>query len=83
MCVILLCFEKWIDEVMKCVKGEIVVNCKVENELIFMNGIVEYEYKDIIYKELFFLVEIKDFKKVLVYFKNEKSFFEKNDKVFM
>ncbi|MCR6788358.1 MULTISPECIES: dynamin family protein [Bacillus cereus group] len=75
--------EKWIDEAMKRAKDEIVVNCKVENESISMNGTVEYEYKDITHKEPFPSVEIKDFKKALAHFKNEKSFFEKNDKAFM
>lgn len=48
---------------MKRAKDEIVVNCKVENESISMNGTVEYEYKDITHKEPFPSVEIKDFKK--------------------
>ncbi len=55
--------ERWIDEAMKRAKNEIVVNCKVENESISMNGTVEYEYKDITHKEPFPSVEIKDFKK--------------------
>ncbi|HGH7179426.1 GTPase [Bacillus cereus] len=75
--------EKWIDEAMKRAKNEIVVNCKVENESISMSGTVEYEYKDITHKEPFPSVEIKDFKKALAHFKNEKSFFEKNDKALM
>ena len=49
--------EKWIDEAMKRAKDEIVVNCKVENESISMNGTVEYEYKDITHKEPFPSVE--------------------------
>ncbi|EJR60150.1 hypothetical protein IIO_03509 [Bacillus cereus VD115] len=75
--------EKWIDEAMKRAKNEIVVNCKVENESISMNGTADYEYKDITHKEPFPSVEIKDFKKAVAHFKNEKSFFEKNDKAFM
>ncbi|TKI42481.1 dynamin family protein [Bacillus mycoides] len=75
--------EKWIDEAMKRAKDEIVVNCKVENESISMGGTVDYEYKIITHKEPFPSIEIKDFKKALAHFKNEKSFFEKNDKAFM
>ncbi len=75
--------EKWIDEAMKRAKDEIVVNCKVENESISMGGTVDYEYKVITHKEPFPSIEIKDFKKALAHFKNEKSFFEKNDKAFM
>lgn len=74
--------EKWIDEAMKRAKNEIVVNCKVENESISMNGTVEYEYKDITHKEPFPSVEIKDFKKHWHTLKREKLF-EKNDKAFM
>ncbi|MEM5661217.1 hypothetical protein AAHB62_15010 [Bacillus cereus] len=73
--------EKWIDEAMKRAKDEIVVNCKVENESISMNGIVEYEYKDITHKEPFPSVEIKDFKKALAHFKNEKSFLKRMTKL--
>ncbi|KFN01725.1 GTPase [Bacillus clarus] len=75
--------EKWIDEAMKRAKDEIVVNCKAENESISMNGTLDYEYKVITHKEPFPSIEIKDFKKALAHFKNEKSFFEKNDKAFM
>ena len=75
--------EKWIDEAMKRAKDEIVVNCKVENESISMGGTVDYEYEIITHKEPFPSIEIKDFKKALAHFKNEKSFFEKNDKAFM
>ncbi|MFF1992474.1 dynamin family protein [Bacillus mycoides] len=75
--------EKWIDEAMKRAKDEIVVNCKVENESISMGGTVDYEYKIITHKEPFPSIEIKDFKKALAHFKNEKNFFEKNDKAFM
>jgi predicted GTPase len=75
--------EKWIDEAMKRAKDEIVVNCKVENESISMGGTVDYEYKIITHKEPFPSIEIKDFKKALAHFKNEKSFFEKKDKAFM
>ncbi len=42
-----------------------------------MNGTVEYEYKDITHKEPFPSVEIKDFKKALAHFKNEKKLFLK------
>lgn len=69
--------EKWIDEAMKRAKDEIVVNCKVENESISMGGTVDYEYKVITHKEPFPSIEIKDFKKALAHFKNEKSFLKK------
>lgn len=69
--------EKWIDEAMKRAKDEIVVNCKVENESISMGGAVDYEYKFITHKEPFPSIEIKDFKKALAHFKNEKSFLKK------
>lgn len=69
--------EKWIDEAMKRAKDEIVVNCKVENESISMGGTVDYEYKIITHKEPFPSIEIKDFKKALAHFKNEKSFLKK------
>ena len=55
-------------------KNEIVVNCKVENESISMNGTVEYEYKDITHKEPFPSVEIKDFKKHWHTLKTRKAF---------
>lgn len=37
----------------------------------------DYEYKDITHKEPFPSVEIKDFKKAVAHFKNEKSFLKK------
>ncbi len=38
---------------------------------------MDYEYKDIAHKEPFPSIEIKDFKKALAHFKNEKAFLKK------
>ncbi|MDM5154194.1 dynamin family protein [Bacillus sp. DX1.1] len=75
--------EKWMNEAIGRVQNEIVAKCKVENEAISINGTVEYEYQVITHKDPFPAIEIKHFKKALSYFKNEKSFFEKDDKVSM
>ncbi|KEK24762.1 dynamin family protein [Bacillus gaemokensis] len=75
--------EKWIGEAMQLAQREIIVKCKAENEFVSMNGIVDYEYKVIAHKDPFPSIEIKNFKQALSHFKNEKSFFEKNDKALM
>lgn len=75
--------EKWMDEAMQRAKDEIAVKCKLENESVSLNGTADYEYQVITHKEPFPSIEGKHFKKALSHFKNEKSFFEKNDKAAM
>ncbi|EOW9526573.1 dynamin family protein [Bacillus cytotoxicus] len=75
--------EKWIDEAIGRARDEIVMTCQKENESISMSEVAEYEYQVIAHQEPFPSIDMKHFKKALSHFKNEKSFFEKNDKAAM
>ena len=75
--------EKWMNEAMQRTQNEMIASCKAKQTSVSMNGTVEYEYQIMTHKDPFPSIEIKHFKKALSHFKNEKSFFEKNDKTFM
>lgn len=75
--------EKWMNHAMQNVQAEVSMQCRTHNTDIPMHAEVIYEYRKLVHNEPFPHVDEKQFKKALSHFKNEKSFFEKNDKAAM
>ncbi|CAM4100810.1 GTPase [Bacillus manliponensis] len=75
--------EKWMNDAIHKVQTEMSTQCRTYNKDLPIQVEVIYEYRKLLHHEPFPHVDEKPFKKALSHFKNEKSFFEKNDKAAM
>jgi small GTP-binding protein len=75
--------EKYISKKLQAHSGKIAQQCMQINEELPFNMPQEYQYNGFAYQEPFAGLEAGAFKKAMSYFKNAKSFFEKNEKKYM
>ncbi|MFX3622761.1 MAG: dynamin family protein [Ectobacillus sp.] len=75
--------ESWMNKKLRFSQEELSKQCLELNEDIAFSGAEEFMYRSVVHEEPFMQLGVDQFKKAMSYFKNPKSFFEKNEKAYM